>query len=90
MRIVLLLFAVSCQLSFAQAITEQDQPAAPFEVRGTLVHGGEENGAWQLIGCMPSEHACQHYAQDQGYDFSYAQHDHETCHHGPSYACYAR
>jgi hypothetical protein len=42
-----------------------------------------------LLGCVYSTHSCSDLAHEQGYYYHRAVHDHATCHHGPSYACYA-
>lgn len=41
-----------------------------------------------FLGCVYSYHECAHRAHSRGFYGHYAEHDHDTCHHGPSYACY--
>lgn len=43
----------------------------------------------EFLTCVYSGHECEHVAHNSGYRFHYVVHDHDTCHHGPSYACYA-
>lgn len=48
------------------------------------------HSSWQFLGCVYAPRECHHVAHDSGYiDFT-ARHDHYTCHHGPSFACYGR
>ena len=48
------------------------------------------HSTWQFIGCVHSSHDCHHAAHENGFSDYTVRHDHSTCHHGPSYACYAR
>lgn len=43
----------------------------------------------EFLTCVYSSHECEHAAHDNGFRYHYVVHDHRTCHHGPSYACYA-
>jgi hypothetical protein len=43
----------------------------------------------RFLGCVYSSHQCEHLAHGQRYTRHYVRHDHDRCHHGPSYACYA-
>lgn len=43
----------------------------------------------EFLACVSSSHECEHVAHDNGFRYHYVVHDHDTCHHGPSYACYA-
>ena len=43
----------------------------------------------EFLTCVYSSHECEHVAHNSGFRFHYVVHDHNTCHHGPSYACYA-
>lgn len=43
-----------------------------------------------FLGCVYSYHECEHLGHDRGFFNHYTRHDHYTCHHGPSYACYGR
>ena len=43
-----------------------------------------------FLGCVYSYHECEHLAHDHGYYNHFTRHDHATCHHGPSYACYGQ
>lgn len=42
-----------------------------------------------FLGCVYSYHECEHLAHDRGFYNHFTRHDHRTCHHGPSYACFA-
>jgi hypothetical protein len=41
-----------------------------------------------FLGCVYSYHECEHLAHDRGFYNHFTRHDHGTCHHGPSYACF--
>jgi hypothetical protein len=43
-----------------------------------------------FLGCVYSYHQCEHRAHGRGLYNHFIRHDHRTCHHGPSYACYAQ
>lgn len=49
------------------------------------VHGGPV-----FLGCVYSYHECEHVGHRRGFYNHFTRHDHRTCHHGPSYACYGR
>ena len=43
-----------------------------------------------FLGCVYSYHECEHLAHDRGFYNHFTRHDHATCHHGPSYACFGQ
>jgi hypothetical protein len=43
-----------------------------------------------FLGCVYSRHECSHLAHNYGFYNHFIIHDHATCHHGPSYACYGQ
>ena len=43
-----------------------------------------------FLGCVYSNHECEHRAHARGFYNHFTEHDHDTCHHGPSYACYGQ
>lgn len=43
-----------------------------------------------FLGCVYSYHQCEHLGHSRGFYNHSVRHDHRTCHHGPSYACYGR
>jgi hypothetical protein len=43
-----------------------------------------------FLGCVYSYHECEHLAHERGFYNHFTRHDHGTCHHGPSYACFGQ
>lgn len=43
-----------------------------------------------FLGCVYSYHECEHLGHARGFYNHSTRHDHRTCHHGPSYACFGR
>jgi hypothetical protein len=43
-----------------------------------------------FLGCVYSYHECEHLAHSRGFYNHFTRHDHGTCHHGPSYACFGQ
>lgn len=64
----------------ALLLSRPDQMLTPIPV----------HSSWRFVGCAYTPHECHHRAHNYGYMDYTARHDHYTCHHGPSYACYAR
>jgi hypothetical protein len=88
------------------ALTPTVSPAAEFGQSGTVYVAAsgpvlgiapkvrvpiiQAHSRLVFLGCVYSYHECEHLGHSNGFYNHFTRHDHRTCHHGPSYACYGR